>query len=1206
MWVVMGKAFKNGNSPHSEDNEMRLDRRGLRRMCTPTSLISKSFLPWITLALYLLLFSGIQVFAQVDQGTITGVVQDNTGAVIPDAQVTLTSTDTGLVLQTKSDNSGVYTFSPIKIGNYRVSATAPGFETTSQDNLHLNMQERLNVVLNLKPGAVSQTVTVSTAPPLLQTQSSSVGQVMSTRTINDVPLNGRNWVFVAQLAAGVAPSSGNSRGSATGDFFANGQIATQNNFILDGVDNNTNLADLQSAASFVVRPPPDALAEFKVDTSDYSAEFGHSAGAVINASLKSGTNQIHGDFWEYFRNNVLDARDFNALTVPEYRENQFGATLGLPLIKNKLFFFGDVEANRIVLGQPTTITVPTPLMRQGNFTELLNTGLTGSSKPIQLYQPNSGGTATLSCNGQNNIFCPQQIDSTAQNILKLYPMPNTNAGKTYNNYTTNLKQLSDTWQWDARMDWNISAKDQAYSRFSYLHIPAYITPPLGTILDGANNYDTGYDDNLSESFMFSESHLFTPTLTNEFRVGYDWGAFSFLQVNYGTDLAARLGLGGIPYGAGFPDNGGLPQGVVRGINDFGSHSYDPSIEHQNVYQILDNVTKIIGGHSLKFGVDLQSIRFSILQPAVSRGQYTFSGLYTSNLGKSFTGFGVADFLSDQIDAASISNESSIGDARWYDAGYAQDDWRINAKVTLNLGIRYELTQTYKEVSGRQATYHVTGPLGVATGSAVYQIPVKSRNVPLASNFTTLLSKDNITLQYVNNLHLIDYQKTNFSPRMGFAYATDAKTVIRGGFGIFYGGLVDIGGADNLGNNYPFSFTDNFSAPNCGPNNCPSTGLTLENGFSTLLAAGLQNFVKLPTMQGSDPLAKTPYAMDYNLTIQRSLSNDIAASVGYVGSVSRHLETKIDFNNPEALQNPANSAQFVRPFPDFSGTQYMNYAGESSYNSFQGTLQKRYANGLDFLATYTWSHSLDDSIQPLGGYGGPYRNTNLVPITDDYSNSEFDVRQRFTFNGFYQLPFGAGRTHMNHPGIANIIAGDWAADLTFSAETGQPFNITPDISTASGGNAFAIVTQHNYYAPGGTPNATNPSVTCAAHTKNTKNWYNPCAFSNPLPGSTIPRSGAGSLVSNYSQVLAYLGGKRNEIYGPGYERIDMSIFKNFPTYHSQYLEFRTDIFNVLNTPAYGNPSVTNDNTNGGQITTARSFQAFMPDARFFQFSAKYVF
>lgn len=282
---------------------------------------------WTGLLLGCVLFTGRHAWCQEDQGTITGVVQDKAGAVIPHAPVTLTNTDTGLVLQAKTDGNGIYNFSPIKIGHYTASASSPGFQKTTQLHLHLDLQERLNVVLVLAPGAVTQTVTVSTAPPLLQTQQGSVGQVVSTRTINNTPLNGRNWVYIAQLTAGVAPAVG-SRGQGTGDFVANGQRAAQNNFILDGIDNNTNVIDFMNGQSYLVRPPPDALAEFKLDTSAYSAEFGHSAGAVMNASIKSGTNQIHGDFWEYFRNDVLNARDFNALTVPKYRENQFGAALG--------------------------------------------------------------------------------------------------------------------------------------------------------------------------------------------------------------------------------------------------------------------------------------------------------------------------------------------------------------------------------------------------------------------------------------------------------------------------------------------------------------------------------------------------------------------------------------------------------------------------------------------------------------------------------------------------------------------------------------------------------------------------------------------------------------------------------------------------------------------------------------------------------------
>jgi Carboxypeptidase regulatory-like domain/TonB-dependent Receptor Plug Domain len=278
---------------------------------------------WLMICLGVLAISAPVALAQVDQGTILGTVEDKTGAVIPGATVILTNIDTGLTLERKTNGSGIYVFSPLKIGNYKVSATASGFETTSHQGLHLDIQQLLNVVLMLLPGSVSQTVTVSSAAPLLQTQDAAVGQVISAKTINDTPLNGRNWVYIAQLTAGVAPPFGNTRGSGTGDFVVNGQRAEQNNFILDGVDNNTNLVDFLNGSSFVMRPPPNALSEFSLQTSDFSAEFGHSAGGVMSANIKSGTNHIHGDVWEYVCNTALDAQNWNALTIPPYHQNQF-------------------------------------------------------------------------------------------------------------------------------------------------------------------------------------------------------------------------------------------------------------------------------------------------------------------------------------------------------------------------------------------------------------------------------------------------------------------------------------------------------------------------------------------------------------------------------------------------------------------------------------------------------------------------------------------------------------------------------------------------------------------------------------------------------------------------------------------------------------------------------------------------------------------
>src|ERR1039457_6618713 len=451
----------------------------MRRISTDLRQVRKSFSVCMAFFIWGIFLVGRVASAQVDQGTITGVVQDASNAVIPGVQVSLTDTDTGLVLQNQTNGSGIYVFTPVKIGNYKISATSPGFATTTRENLHLDLEVPLNVVLVLKPGAVTETVTVTDQIPLLQTQEGSVGQVINTESLNETPLNGRNWVFIAQLTAGVAPAFGNTRGAGTGDFIANGQSGEQNNFILDGVDNNTNLVDFLNGASYIVRPPPDALAEFKIQTSNYNAEFGHSAGAVVNASIKSGTNGIHGDLWEYVRNTDLDATNWNALTNPPYHENQFGATLGFPILKEKLFYFGDVEANRISIAQTNTLTVPTPLMRTGNFSELLNTSLTGQAHPVSLYIPNSGGNTDTtgqstvnrqSCNSVANVLCTNQIDTAAQKILNLYPPEaGPNVGLTYNNLVENVPSHNTTWQWDQRIDWNISQKDQVYFRYSYNH-----------------------------------------------------------------------------------------------------------------------------------------------------------------------------------------------------------------------------------------------------------------------------------------------------------------------------------------------------------------------------------------------------------------------------------------------------------------------------------------------------------------------------------------------------------------------------------------------------------------------------------------------------------------------------------------------------------------------------------------------------------------
>jgi len=1170
------------------------------------------------------LIRGRACLAQVDQGAITGIVQDPSGAVVPDAAVTVTNVDIGLSFQTKTNASGTYVVSPLKIGNYTVTLTAPGFQTVVRDNLHVDAQQRLGVNVTLQPGAVSQTVTVSSAPPLLETQTGAVGQVISTETINNTPLNGRNWVYIAQLTPGVAPPFGNTRGSGSGDFVANGQRAEQNNFILDGVDNNTNLVDFLNGSSYVMRPPPDALAEFSLQTSNFSAEFGHSAGGVMSASIKSGTNQIHGDVWEYFRNTNLDAINWNAgpkAVTPPYHQNQFGGTLGFPILKNKLFYFGDIEANRISISNPTPINVPTALEKQGNFSELLNGDLTGVGAPTLLYQPNSADPARpLTCNGQQNVLCPNQINSVAANILSLYPQPNANDGKLYNNYLVNLGNTDNIAQWDQRLDWSISAKDQSYVRYSYLHEIKTNGLPLGPLLDGSG-YGGQYDTNLAMNFMGSESHIFSPSLTNEFRFGYNWGVFNFQQPNaYNPNAATSLGLGPQPSKLK-PGQYGLPLGYVNGtIQQWGSVGI--SRESQNVYQILDNVTKIWGNHSLKFGVSFQAVRFYYIYAPADLGQYHWSGQFTGLPGVANTGSAVADMLVDQQNYATISQSPNVNDAQWYDSAYAQDDWKITPKLTLNLGVRYDYFQPYKENSGAQANFVATGPLGISTGSGVYQLPKSQQNVDLGTPFLNILAKDNVSVQYVDNERLVTAQKTNFAPRIGFAYAAHPDTVFRGGFGIFYGGLQSQGNG-NLGANFPYSNQAQFFSPTCSTENCPSLaqqGITLQAGLLPAIGAGLQTFVSQPGFHATDTEIKTPYTIDYSFGIQQQISPNLAASITYVGNLSRHLSMYNAVNTAPGLWRPGTNTNPFNPFPDLGGVGQLHFGGVSTYNALQAKLEKRYSHGLSFLATYTWSHALDDASDAGGLFTAiGNRNQALIPFIDELTNSVFDIRHRFTINGNYELPFGRGKAFVNHSGWVNQVVGGWSTSLTWAAQTGIPFTVNPNISTAANGSGRAYPIK-DPYTGGGTPDPTNPSLSSCPGDVHTKlNYFNPCAFRNPLPGEMISDDThpVGSVnpdgvpvlyqapVIDKATAIALLGGRQNTIYGPGYYQVNMSLFKSFPTWREQSVQFRADAFNVLNHPTLGQPN-NSMNSNGGLISGPKFFQNNTPDARFFQLSLKYAF
>ncbi len=1146
------------------------------------------------MGLLLCFLNASSAFAQVDQGAIIGVVTDSTGAVVPGAQVSVTETNTGLMLKTKTNSSGNYFFAPIKIGNYTVSASAPGFETTEQMGVVVHVTDRLNIPLNLKPGRVTETVVVTSTAALMQTQTAEVAMDIDSKFLNDAPLANRNWIFIAQEAPGVTPMVG--RGAGNGDFSSNGQHSEQNNYQLDGVDNNTMNSDYINGSGYNLAPPPDAIAEFKLETSNYSAELGRGHAAVFNATTKSGTNSFHGSLWEYVRNTAFDSKVWNqapGTPVGNFHLNQFGATLGGPIIKNHLFYFGDVQNGRYVNGAtPSTLSVPTARMRRGDLSELLNPTWGNGTCPIVLYVPNTntgtykcasnavsqGPTGTLQRFGTSqytydgytfasgqNVFAQNQLNPVAQNLLKLYPCPNyaaagqptfgqrnggwstgdcnsasdADSGPTSNNYQVNLTSTSNPINWDQRLDWNISSQDLATFRVDYQHVINTFPAPLGPILDGTTSYQGHNQSYLAENFMLSETHTFSPSLINEFRFGFNWANDSNLQYNYDNDISSSLGLGGVPFNAG-PQNGGLPATSISGLTAFGAHGNDPAHEGMNIYQIIDNVTKTMGNHSLKMGFQAMPMRWYSTNAANPRGSYSFNGTYTGVTGAGGpTGNGTADFIAlatsqgggysttNNMASASISSFAYTHFVQQYMAGYVQDDWKVTDKLTLNIGLRYEYFTPKREQANQLANFVMESSSMTsngAIGTAEFVMPNAQKNNPLPPNLVALFNADNVQVVYTNNPYLSSFPKANWSPRFGAAYQFSPQTVGRIGGGVFMGGFEPGGGAANL-LNPPFIVNANSAAlPSCTQGQyCASQNSvnnTLEGGLGQFMGGGgIANNAAFPGVAMEDPVMHMPYTMNYNASVQQVLTPTTTMTVSYVGSLGRHLLTGL--NNPDmpqAITIGGQQGNGFTPFPHLSGQFWMSWTGASSYNSLQVMVQKRYSSGLSFMTSYTWAHAFDNTVDLLGGDYGSYKQSALIPIRYEWGQSGYDIRNRVVVNVDYDLPFGEGKQFANHGGILNAIVGGWKTDMEWWAQGGEPFTVgisrISGWGNANGGLANSAVKIANPYDTGlpapnvsGNPNVQSgitagvPSNTaanvCAAQTKTRTRWFNPCAFADPI-------------------------------------------------------------------------------------------------------------
>src|SRR5438270_11979654 len=740
----------------------------------------------MTAVLLLLFLSAPPIHAQVDTGTILGTVTDASGAAISGAKVTLTNEGTSAALSTTTAPDGSYKFTPVKIGSYKLTTSFQGFQTITQTNVVVNVGTDVVINFNLKPGAVTQTVEVVAAVPVLQTQNASVGQVVDSRSVNDLPLNGRNFTFLAQLSAGVNTPQADTRGNAAnGAFSANGSRPAQNNYLLDGVDNNSDTVDFLNGTNFVVLPPVDAIEEFKVETSGFSAQYGRSGAAVLNATIKSGTNELHGSAWEFFRNDKLDAADFfeNAGGIKKgaLRQNQFGVSAGGPIIKNKVFIFGDYEGFRRVQGTVLTGSVPTALERSSGFTnltELLTQGGTntdnlgrvfpagtvfdpattrsvtaGSVDPVTGLLAQKTGFArdpfstcpktttdytSAGCQSGLNLLPAGRLDANALTLLALYPNPT--SGSLFGNFTTSPKLFEHKNAFDTRMDINMNEKNQVFFRFSYADDPQFIPGIFGGVADGGGFAQGNQTANAQQSAL-GYTHTFNPNLINVVRAGLNYlhTTRNIPAANDLSDLPGKYGVLGIPQAH---ENGGLPAFGIGGLQTLGGNAFLPSDEVTSTFQLTDDLTKIYGKHTFKGGFEWQHVKFSTLQPPWSRGQFNFDGHYTDVPGITSGNTGIAQVLLTPCaagtapcassvagpnaipytggpDSVFVSNISLTDNGKNYDGFYGQDDWKVSNKLTLNLGLRWDYFSPVYEHRGFQANFI---PSGAPTNGPAYLIP----------------------------------------------------------------------------------------------------------------------------------------------------------------------------------------------------------------------------------------------------------------------------------------------------------------------------------------------------------------------------------------------------------------------------------------------------------------------------------------------------
>ena len=1099
------------------------------------------------LSLLLLLSFSVNGFAQVNTSSLTGLVTDSSGAVTAEAVVTVTNKATNVSQTTKTDSSGYYTFATLPVGTYSVSVELQGFKKALRESVTLEVGQKARLDFTLEVGQVSETVSIVGDVPLLSTQDATTGGVIENRLVRDLPLSNRNWDDLLGLVAGVqndryTEEGGGTAAGRTGGANVHGVRSLQNNFVLDGVDNNSISTNVQELTTQVARPSVDSINEFKVSTNPYNAENGRSPGAVVSVTTKSGTNEFHGTLYEFHRNRLFDANNFFLNRAGRAKgqniQNQFGGNIGGPIWRNNAFFFFNYEGTRIRKGATRLGNVPMENEIRGDFS-------------AAAAAANRTTYATLvdrigDCVGAGNPFPNNQIptrclDPVAQKILALLPAPNvvpSSGPLNVNNFLRQPNIIDETDSYTTRGDWNLNSANNVFFRYTYSDRFRFVPGSFGGIADGTSTSAFGRLFMKAHSASVGWNHIFSPRLVNEFRLGWGRNESRAVQDPFGANPLSDF-ISGVPDDPTF--SGGLPginisarggtvtPGAGGGLDRIGSPDFLPKFQVTNQFQWFDAMSFTWGKHQLKFGVDLRApMRNIFLDVPALRGSLTFDGQRTN--------IGMADFLLGYPSGAQLSNLAVVDQRLWMYSNFIQDDWKVTPKLTVNLGLRYDFATWPYEGADRITNFDPT------TGQLF---------TPANSPF---------------GRSLIESDRNNFAPRIGLAYQLSQNTVVRAGYGRFYMLFERAGSEDQLGLNLPWLVNNVVAAANT---TSTANGIRLRNGFNLSLDPSAVN-PQTVRIRAVNPEAVTPSVDQWNLGFQHMLPWNMVATVDYVGTKGTHLSILRNLN--QQFFNADGTGSGVIPFPQFGPIEYRDNGGNSIYHGGELTIEKRFSRGFSMRGAYTYSKSIDQAQEHLFSGGSNSFMQNARDLRQQRGRSDFDYRHRFSSSFLYELPFGEGKEFLDD-GPLSYIVGGWRLSGIINMRSGRPFTVFASTNNGLVGNR------------GGLANAVADCIfdgTVQSSLRSIDLWFNPNAYSVPTPAR-----------------LGTCG--RNTLDGPGLKNLDLAVARSFNYFgEGRSLEFRWEVFNATNTAQFGLPERNRASTAVARISTLAG------DPRVMQFALKFYF